>query len=83
MRKYRTKPVVVEAVQFLAGWPPPEGVTFPDYSVDPPVPAYYTAPDGTKIDLTDGDWLVFPSPGVVRVWSNREFTATYDRVPEA
>lgn len=45
------------AVQYIAGWPPPVGVTPPDNSVDPPTPAFLTTKAGEVRPLADGDWI--------------------------
>lgn len=74
--KFQKKPVVIEAVQFRAGDPWPEGVTV-DASGDPVIETL----EG-PLHVSDRDWIITGVKGEKYPCKPDIFTATYDRAPE-
>lgn len=78
--KFRRKPLIVEAEQFLTGLPLPKGVCMePHLDGDWIHPHVHTIHGGEAVLLKDGDW-VLPEPDGIHFYPCKPgiFEATYD-----
>jgi hypothetical protein len=85
MAKFRKKPVVIEAAQFLEGQPLPKGVCLGLYCGDfnAHSPHLHTIHADQRVDIQFGDW-VLPEPDGVHFYPCKLdiFDATYEPVSE-
>lgn len=76
--KFRKKPVVLEAEQYLVGLPEPAGVC---RCAIEPRPHLHTMHEGQLVVLADGDWIM-PEPDGAHFYPCKPdvFAATYEAV---
>jgi len=64
MPKFRKRPVIVEASQFLEGQPISEGICFGwRCGATDKVPHLHTIHEGQRVDVAFGDWIISESDG--------------------
>lgn len=79
--KFRKKPVVIEAVQFLLGEPIPRGVCVGWMCNAGNQPHVHTVHNGQHVMLENGDWVIGEPDGVhYYPVKNDIFEATYEPV---
>ena len=84
MEKFRKRPIVVEAAQFLEGQPIPRGVCFGWRCGDnSKVPHLHTIHEGQRVDIKFGEWVI-PEPDGEHFYPCKPdiFEATYEPVEE-
>lgn len=80
MQQYRKKPVVIEAVQFMAGKPPDVyGLRYYPPDVPEGECCYIDTPEG-KMRARPGDWIIRGVEGELYPCKDSIFAATYDAV---
>ncbi len=80
MEKFRKRPIVVEAAQFLEGQPIPRGVCFGWRCGDnSKVPHLHTIHEGQRVDIKFGEWVI-PEPDGEHFYPCKPdiFEATYE-----
>lgn len=83
MARFRKKPIVIEAEQFLEGKAIPKGVCF-GWKCDGPLddsPHLHTIHDNQRVDIVFGDWVIPESDGEhFYPCKDSIFQATYEAV---
>jgi hypothetical protein len=81
MPKFRKKPAVIEAEQFLEGQPIPKGVCFGWHCGDTAskIPHVHTTHNNQRVDVVFGDWII-PEPNGSNFYPCKPdiFKATYE-----
>ncbi len=80
--KYRKKPVVIEAEQFLLGKPIPKGVCFGWNCKIGDQPHVHTIHEGQHVMIESGDWII-PEPDGKHFYPCKPdiFEKTYEPLP--
>jgi hypothetical protein len=82
MPKFRRKPIVVEAVQWLAGDPPLLGMI--ESTSPPDSHSRYVIPTLEGVEsIYPGDWIVTSAEGERRLCRADKFAARYEPVDDA
>lgn len=84
MLKFRKRPVVIEAEQFVQQQPIPRGVCFCwNGGAADGLPHLHTIHKGQRVNVEFGDWII-PEPDGEHFYTCKPdiFAATYERVSE-
>jgi hypothetical protein len=81
--KFRKKPVIIEAEQFLEGQPIPKGVCAGWKCGDDSGQLHlHTIHNNQRVDIVFGDWVIPEADGIHYYPCKPDvFEATYERVP--
>jgi len=77
MAKYRKKPIVVDAAQYLNGVPL-EGMTY--YIVIGGVNQYWIQTERGRATVSDKDWVIKVAHNLYKLRKPEHFEATYEKV---